>query len=553
MSTVEVRVPDMGNFESVTVIDVLVKPGDTIDIDTPLATLETDKATMDVPSTAQGVVEKVHIEKGGKVSTGALIVSVLGADSPGPAAGASTGRNSDTKPAATMPAATAAAPAAPAAASSIEVRVPDMGSFDSVGVIDVLVKAGDTVDIDTPLLTLETDKATMDVPSTAKGVVEKVHVAKGGKVSPGSVVVTVKGHSAAAAAAPAKPAAAAAAASAPAAPAAPSAAARPAAPQGVQQVLAPRGLPAIDEGSFSTAHASPSVRKFARELGVSLGSVRGSGEKGRILLDDVKAFVKLVMSGGVALAAPAPALPKAHNYDPAAFGEVEVKPLNRVQKISGPRLQAAWINIPHVTQFDESDITELEQLRASLKDKAAAAGVKVTPLAFIIQAAARAMREFPVLNSQLDEAGQNLLLKKFINVGFAADTPNGLLVPVIKGVDKLDVFAVAKALGELSAKGRDGKLPGADMQGAGFTVSSLGGIGGTMFTPIINSPEVAILGVSKSAMKPVWNGKEFAPRLMLPLSLSYDHRVIDGALGARIAKFLADTLARPADLVGAMS
>jgi pyruvate dehydrogenase E2 component (dihydrolipoamide acetyltransferase) len=421
-----------------------------------------------------------------------------------------------------------------------------MFSSDSLAVIHELVKTGDTIDIDTPLATLETDKATMDVPSTAKGVVEKVHIAKGGKVSPGAVVVTVMGTSATAAA---KPAAAAPAPN----KAAASVPARPAAPQGVAQSLpGPRGMPAIDEASFGTAHASPSVRKFARELGVNLGSVRGSGEKGRILLDDVKAFVKLVMAGGGPVAA-APALPKAHNYDASAYGAVEVKPLNRVQKISGPRLQAAWINIPHVTQFDESDITELEALRGSLKDKAAAAGVKVTPLAFILQAAVRAMREFPVLNSQLDESGQNLVFKKFFNVGFAADTPNGLLVPVIKGADKLDVFAIAKALGDLSGKARDGKLPGADMQGAGFTISSLGGIGGTMFTPIINSPEVAILGVSKSAMKPVWDGRQFAPRLMLPLSFSYDHRVIDGALGARIAKFLADTLARPDDLLGASS
>jgi pyruvate dehydrogenase E2 component (dihydrolipoamide acetyltransferase) len=413
-----------------------------------------------------------------------------------------------------------------------------------------MVKPGDTVDFDTPLATLETDKATMDVPSTAKGVVEKVHVSKGGKVGPGALVVTVRGFAAGPAAAPAAPQAAAA----PNKPAAP-APQRPAASQGVQQMLpqARGGLPPIDEASFGAAHASPSVRKFARELGVNLGSVRGSGDKGRILLDDVKAFVKLVMSGGVALAAPAPALPKAHYADAAAFGPVEVKPLNRVQKISGPRLQAAWINIPHVTQFDESDITELEQVRVSIKDKAAAAGVKVTPLAFIIQAAVRAMREFPVLNSQLDETGQNLVLKKFFNVGFAADTPNGLLVPVIKGADKLDVYAVAKALGDLSGKAREGKLPGADMQGAGFSISSLGGIGGTMFTPIINSPEVAILGVSKSSMKPVWDGNQFAPRLMLPLSFSYDHRVIDGALGARIAKFLADTLAKPKDLLGAMS
>jgi pyruvate dehydrogenase E2 component (dihydrolipoamide acetyltransferase) len=547
MSTVEVRVPDMGNFDSVSVIDVLVKPGDSIDIDTPLATLETDKATMDIPSTAKGVVEKVHVTKGGQVAAGALVVTVKaeGAAAPAPAAATPTAA---TSAASTAP---AAAPApAPAKESSIEVRVPDMGSFDSVSVIEVMVKPGDTVDFDSPLATLETDKATMDVPSTAKGVVEKVHVTKGGTIGPGGLVVTVKGFAASAAAtpAPAPPPAPGAAAS----PGAP-VAARPAAPQGVAQSLPLRSLPAIDESSFSTAHASPSVRKFARELGVNLGSVRGSGDKGRILLDDVKAFVKLVMSGGVALAAPAPALPKAHYADPSAFGEVESKALNRVQKISGPRLQAAWINIPHVTQFDEGDITDLEALRNSLKNEAAAKGVKVTPLAFIIQAAVRAMREFPVLNSQLDQAGENLLYKKFFNVGFAADTPNGLLVPVIKGADKLDVYGIAKALGELSGKAREGKLPGADMQGAGFTISSLGGVGGTMFTPIINSPEVAILGVSKSSMKPVWDGKQFQPRLMLPLSFSYDHRVIDGALGARIAKFLADTLAKPKDLVGAMS
>jgi pyruvate dehydrogenase E2 component (dihydrolipoamide acetyltransferase) len=541
-SLVEVRVPDMGNFDSVAVIEVLVKPGDTIDIDTPLVTLETDKATMDVPSTAKGVVEQVHVTKGGSVAAGALVVTVKSEAATAPAPATKTA-------APTAAPAVAAAPAtAPPAASSIEVRVPDMGNFDSVAVIDVLVKPGDTIDIDTPLVTLETDKATMDVPSTAKGVVEKVHVAKGGKLSPGSVVVTVKGHAAATTSTPTKAAA-------PAAPDKSAPAPRPVAAAGVLQTLpgARAGLPPVDEASFGVAHASPSVRKFARELGVNLGSVRGSGGKGRIVLDDVKAFVKLVMSGGVALAAPAAALPKAHNYDPAAFGAVEIKPLNRVQKISGPRLQAAWINIPHVTQFDESDITELDKTRNSLKEKAAAAGVKVTPLAFIIQAAVRAMREFPLLNSQLDESGQNLIYKKFINVGFAADTPNGLLVPVIKAADTMDVFAIAKALAQLSEKARAGKLPGADMQGAGFTITSLGGIGGTLFTPIITAPEVAILGVSKAAMKPVWDGKQFAPRLMLPLSLSYDHRVIDGAAGARIAKFLADTLSKPNELLEAMS
>jgi pyruvate dehydrogenase E2 component (dihydrolipoamide acetyltransferase) len=432
--------------------------------------------------------------------------------------------------------------------SLIEVRVPDMGNFESVAVIDVLVKVGDTIDLDAPLVTLETDKATMDVPSTAKGVVEQVHVTKGGTVSPGALVVTVKGEAAAAPAPVAKPA--------PDTPAAAPQAQRPAVPQAVQQTLAPAargGLPAIDEASFGTAHASPSVRKFARELGVNLGSVRGSGDKGRILLDDVKAFVKLVMSGGGPVAAAAPALPKVHSVDFAAFGAVEVRPLSRVQKIAGPRLQAAWINIPHVTQYDEADITELEALRASLKGKAAEKGVKVTPLAFIVQASLRALREFPMLNSSLDESGQNLVFKKYFHVGFAADTPNGLLVPVIKDANTKDVFEVARALADMSEKARAGKLPGTDMQGGTFTISSLGGIGGTMFTPIINAPEVAILGVSKSAMKPVWKDGAFVPRLMLPLSFSYDHRVIDGALGARIAKFIAETLAKPADLVGAMS
>ncbi len=543
MSTVEVRVPDMGNFESVTVIDVLVKPGDSIDIDTPLATLETDKATMDIPSTAKGVVEKVHIAKGGSVSAGSVVVTVK-SDAP---AAAPAKAATPAQPAAAAKAAPADAPApAPVKEGPVEVRVPDMGSFDSVSVIDVMVKPGDTIDFDTPLATLETDKATMDVPSTAKGVVEKVHVTKGGTVGPGALVVTVKGI-AATAAAPA------AAAPAPAKPAAPAAAPRAAAPQGVTQTLPLRGgLPAIDETSFSTAHASPSVRKFARELGVNLGSVRGSGEKGRILLDDVKAFVKLVMSGGGAVAA-GPSLPKVPVVDYSAFGPIEVKPLSRVQKISGPRLQAAWINIPHVTQYDESDITDLEALRGSLKEKATAQGVKVTPLAFIVQAALRAMREFPVLNSSLDESGQNLIFKQFFNVGFAADTPNGLLVPVIKEADRKNVFEIAGALASLSEKARAGKLPGADMQGAGFTISSLGGIGGTAFTPIINAPEVAILGVSKASMKPVWSGEAFQPRLMLPLSFSYDHRVIDGALGARITKFIADTLARPKDLLEAMS
>jgi pyruvate dehydrogenase E2 component (dihydrolipoamide acetyltransferase) len=437
------------------------------------------------------------------------------------------------------------------------ITVPDLGDFHDVEVIDVLVAVGDEVELETPLVTLETDKATMDVPASAAGRVAEVLVARGARVSKGDPVVALEaGGGPPADEAPAAPAtqparatpveaAAPVAGPAPAAPATPTAA--PAA-----RVEAPAaGLPPIEEAGFSRAHASPSVRRLARELGVDLGRVSGTGLKGRITHEDVKSFVKAVLSGAAAQPGGA-ALPAVPDVDFAAFGPVEVQPLTRIQRISGPRLHASWVNVPHVTQHDEADITDLEALRAALKDKAAAAGVKLTPLAFIVRACARALAAFPRFNASLDPAGQNLVFKKYLHIGFAADTPNGLVVPVIRDADRKDLYEIARDLATLSEKARTGRLAAADMQGGCFTISSLGGIGGTAFTPIINAPEVAILGVSRSKMTPVWRDGEFQPRLMLPLSLSYDHRVIDGAAAARFTVALAEALAEPRALLEAV-
>jgi pyruvate dehydrogenase E2 component (dihydrolipoamide acetyltransferase) len=461
-----------------------------------------------------------------------------------------------------------------AAGRLVEVRVPDLGNFKDVAVIDVLVKPGDSIAIDTPLVTLESDKAAMDVPSTASGVVEKVHATKGGKVNAGDLLATVKADGVqtdsapASAAAPAAAAAAAAPApraAASAQPAAPHQAAVPppaAAPGGKLTPRSLLGVPTsyrsdlapIDEPGFSRAHAGPSVRKFARELGVDLARVTGHGFKGRITHDDVKAFVKgaLAGGGGGGTDTARPALPAVPSVDFAQFGPTTLEPLSRIQRISGPRLHSSWVNIPHVTQFDVADITDLEQLRASLKDKAQAAGVKLTPLAFIMRACVKALQEFPRFNSALDADGANLIVRKYLHMGFAADTPNGLVVPVVRDADRKDVYELARHLGALSEKARAGKLPPTDMQGGCFTISSLGGIGGTAFTPIINAPEVAILGVSRSSMQPVYRDGGFVPRLMLPLSLSYDHRVIDGAMAARFTTFLVHTLAESRALLEAV-
>jgi pyruvate dehydrogenase E2 component (dihydrolipoamide acetyltransferase) len=435
-----------------------------------------------------------------------------------------------------------------------------MGNFKDVAVIDVLVKPGDAIEVDGPLVTLETEKATMDVPSTVAGVIDKIVATKGGTVSPGDVVATVSVEEGAADAAPAAaspapaPEAAPAKAVAPSAPAPQSAAT----PAPAPAAAAPNGatLAAVNESGFSAAHASPSVRRFARELGVDLSRVTGTGFKSRITEDDVKGFVKKALNGGGR--APAPGaqggrgLPSVPVVDFAAFGTVETKPLTRIQKISGARLHASWVNLPHVTQFDEADITDLEELRNKLKTKAAEQGIKLTPLAFIIRACVRALHHFPTVNSSLDASGENLVLKKYIHMGFAADTPNGLMVPVVRDADRKDIYEVARDLSDLSEKARTGTLNVAQMQGGSFTISSLGGIGGTAFTPIINAPEVAILGVSRSAIKPVFKDGAFVPRLLLPLSLSYDHRVIDGALAARFTTYLAQVLAEPRALLEAV-
>ena len=444
--------------------------------------------------------------------------------------------------------------------SAIEVKVPDIGDFQDVPVIEVLVKPGDTVKAEDALVTLESDKATMDVPAPSAGTVKSIAVKVGDKVSEGSLVLVLDAAGAGAAPSP-QPSAAGGRGGAPASPAsaatAPSPQPTPASGTGAAPASpAPPASPAasappVDVAGFKAAHASPSVRKFARDLGVDLARVTGSGPKGRIVQADVQAHVKQVMSGQAKPAAAAGAggvsgggtldLIPWPKVDFAKHGPVESKPLSRIKKLSGANLARNWVMIPHVTQFDEADITDLEALRVQLNKENEKSGVKVTMLAFMIKAAVAALRRFPDFNASLD--GEDLVLKQYFHIGFAADTPNGLVVPVLKNADQKGVFAIAKEMGELATKARDGKLGPADMQGGCFSISSLGGIGGTAFTPIINAPEVAILGVSKSAMKPVWDGKAFAPRLMLPLSLSYDHRVIDGASAARFTAYFAQLLA----------
>ncbi|MEB0013309.1 dihydrolipoyllysine-residue acetyltransferase [Glaciimonas sp. Gout2] len=543
MSMVEIKVPDIGDVKDVEVIEVMVKVGDTIKVDQSLATLETDKASMEIPSTQAGVVKELKIKVGDKVSEGTLIL-ILEAEgagaAPAPAAPASAAAAS----AAAAPApAQAAAPAASAApAGLVEVNVPDIGDVKDVEVIEVMVKVGDTITIDQSLATLETDKASMEIPSTQAGVVKEVKIKVGDKVSQGTLILVVEtaGGTAPAVSAPA---------SVPAATAAPAAT--------VASAPAPTPVAAAPVAANGVLpHASPSVRKFARELGVDLSRVNGTGPKARIVQEDVQNYVKGVVAnavanpGGASGAAgkgtgvgldllPWPSL------DFAKFGTTELLPLSRIKKISGPNLHRNWVMIPHVTQFDEADVTDLEEFR---KDANAAyakskSTVKLTMLAFVIKASIAALKKFPAFNASLDAAGENLILKQYYNIGFAADTPNGLVVPVIKNADQKGIAQIAQEMGDLSALARDGKLKGPDMQGASFTISSLGGIGGTAFTPIINAPEVAILGLSKAAIKPVWDGKQFVPRLMMPMSLSYDHRVVDGAMGARFSVYLGEVLA----------
>ena len=554
---VEVKVPDIGDFKDVPVIELLVKVGDTVKAEDSLVTLESDKATMDVPSPVSGVVTELKLKVGDKVAEGslvALIDSAAAGKAAAPAVAAAA-------PAAPVP----ASPAAPAtsAASAVEVRVPDIGDFKDVPIIELLVKVGDTVRAEDSLMTLESDKATMDIPSPVSGVVSELKVQVGDKVAEGVLLALVKvGAGGTAVAAPVAAAVAVpASAPAPAAVAAP--AAVPAATSGAGADYRPGDTELISSPPRVTmltpadrligkaAHASPSVRRFARELGVDVSKVPGSGPKGRILQSDIQAYVKGVLSAPPA-AAPAAAssgggldLLPWPKIDFSKFGAIEVQPLSRIKKISGANLSRNWVMIPAVTYHEDADITDLEAFRVQINKENEKSGAKLTMLAFLIKACVKAMQKYPEFNSSIDASGteMSLVMKKYFNIGFAADTPNGLMVPVIKNADSKGVFELAKESGDLAKQAREGKLKPADMQGACFTISSLGGIGGTYFAPIVNAPEVAILGVNKSAMKPVWDGKAFVPRLTLPLSLTADHRVIDGALATRFNVYLAQLLA----------
>lgn len=432
-------------------------------------------------------------------------------------------------------------------ADSIDIVVPDLGDFSDVEIIEVLVSDGDRVAREDGLITLETDKASMDVPSPDDGVIESLTVSAGDRINSGDVIgkMSVEGQTSEQRddEAPAKEQAEEreSAEKPESEPKKSAPAKEPAKAEKQPQPSRPGKLPPINEAGFARAHASPSVRKLARELGVDLAQVEGSGPKSRVLHDDVKAFVKAILSGQAA-APGGTGLPQTPKVDFEKFGEIETQPLTRIQKISGPRLQASWINLPHVTQHDLADITELEARRQKLKGPAKEKGIPLTPLAFILKACVAALQEFPRVNASLSDDGENLVLKKYCHLGFAADTDQGLVVPVIRDADQKDVYELAKELAELSLAAREGKLKAEQMQGSTFTISSLGGIGGTAFTPIINSPEVAILGVSRHSMQPVWNGEKFRPRLMLPLSLSYDHRVIDGAMAVRFTTFLGEAL-----------
>ncbi|MFJ2484078.1 dihydrolipoyllysine-residue acetyltransferase [Pseudomonas sp. NPDC087598] len=531
-SVQQVHVPDIGSSGKAQIIEIQVKVGDTVEADQSLITLESDKASMEIPSPAAGVVKAISVKLNDEVGTGDLILDLEVAGAAAPAAAPAQAA----APAAAAAPAPAVAPAAPVADSVQDIHVPDIGSAGKAKIIEVLVKAGDSVEADQSLITLESDKASMEIPSPAAGVVESVSIKLDDEVGTGDLILKLKVKGAAPAAAPA-PTAAAAAPSAPAA-AAPAAAAPAAA--------APVAAPAKPGAKV---HAGPAVRQLAREFGVELNAVGASGPHGRILKEDVQTYVKAMMQK--AKEAPAAAagatggagIPPIPVVDFSRFGEIEEVPMTRLMQIGASSLHRSWLNIPHVTQFDSADITELEAFRVAQKAVAEKAGVKLTILPLLLKSCAHMLKELPDFNSSLAPSGKAIIRKKYVNIGFAVDTPDGLLVPVIKNVDQKSLLQLAAEAAALAAKARDKKLTADDMQGACFTISSLGHIGGTGFTPIVNAPEVAILGVSKATIQPVWDGKAFQPKLMLPLSLSYDHRVINGAAAARFTQRLGSLLA----------
>jgi pyruvate dehydrogenase E2 component (dihydrolipoamide acetyltransferase) len=546
VAKVDVKVPDIGDFNDVPVIEVLVKPGDVVKAEQSLITLESDKATMDVPSPVEGTVAEVVAKVGDKVSMGTLIARIesgagetkavaapaKSAPSPAPAKAAAAPE----KGSAAAPPAKSGGPAS-AKAATIDITIPDIGDFKDVPVIEILVKAGDTVEAEQPIVTLESDKASMDVPSPAAGKITEIVVKVGDKVSMGSLVGKLDAGGSAGSVSPGQEDEADAkeeedAAEAP--------QTSPVAPTDLPpRPPKPGSGPALPD--FSGVFAGPAVRRLARELGLDLNQLKGTGEKGRITREDLKA----ALSKGAAAPAGGGALPSVPQVDFAKFGPIETVPLSRIKKISGPRLHASWVNIPHVTHTDEADITDLDAFRKALdedakKDKSKPYRVSLLPL--LMRAAVASLKAFPNFNAALSPGGDSLILRRYWHIGVAVDTPDGLVVAVVKDVDQKGVIDLSRELRALSEKARAGKLAPAEMQGATFTISSLGGIGGTAFTPIVNAPEVAILGVVRSKMAPVWDGSAFQPRLMLPLCLSYDHRVIDGAAGARFMRHLAGLL-----------
>jgi len=541
MSIEKILVPDVGG-EEVEIIEICVAVGDTLEADEGIVTVETDKASMDIPAPFAGTLASLNVAVGDKIKEGDVIGEI---NSAGDDAAPSNEEVVAAAPVVAEPAPTApvaeAPVAAPTSSAVIDLIVPDIGEDGEVDVIDVLVSVGDVVEEEDGLITLETDKATMDVPSTHAGTVKEVFISVGDKVKQGSLVIKLETSGGAPVEAAAQTESAPVAAPAPAKVAPTTAPASSPVPHHPQAGATAKG----------TIYSSPSIRRIAREFGVDLTLVKGTGNKGRILKEDVQSFVKYELSrpkanAGSSVAAGEGGLQvvSAKAIDFSKFGEVETKPLTRIQKISGPFLHRNWVTIPHVTQFDEADITNVEAFRKeqNIVCEKQKLGFKITPLVFILKAAADALRAFPVFNSSLSEDGESLIMKKYIHIGVAVDTPNGLVVPVVRDVDQKGIHQLSRELLEISVKARDGKLKAADMQGGCFTISSLGGIGGTAFTPIVNAPEVAILGVSKSEMKPKWNGSEFEPKLMLPLSMSYDHRVIDGALAARFTVHLAGVM-----------
>ncbi len=542
-NVIEVKVPDIGDFKNIEVIEILVKKGDQIKKDDPLISLESDKATMEIPSSFGGTVNEIKLKVGDKVSEGALILLLEAAENataaPKPAA------EKPATPAKVEQAVTAPAPAAaPVAAQAatikeMEIKVPDIGGYKQVEVIDVLIKVGDVVNLDAPLVSLESEKATMDIPSPHAGTIKKILVKSGDKVSEGSTLAIIDAVSDGPVA------------SAPAATKAEAAA--PVEPRPVVSSAKPESITSVstrihesnDYRANGLAHASPAIRKFARELGVHLERVKGSGRKGRIVREDITAYTRAVMSGEQSSAGGGKNMMSMFEIpavDFSKFGPIETVAMTRLNKLSATNLHRSWINVPHVTQFDEADITNMEAYRASKKAEAEKHGTKLTPLSFLIKAVVVALKKYPRFNSSLAPNGEELIMKKYFNIGVAVNTEQGLMVPVLKDADNKGMYDLAKELAALAQKARDKKLPPADMQGGCFTISSLGHISGTGFTPIVNAPEVAILGVSKASMKPVFINGKFEPRLILPFSLSYDHRVIDGVAAAEFTKTLSESL-----------